>query len=622
MSLLYLTILFPLIGFILLTCSRVTWWSDRLTTIIGVGSISLSAIITCLVTCNFYNEYIQHTSYQFSQILWQWISIEDFSITMALHLDILSVSLLCLVTGIGFLIHLYASWYMRGDRGYARFFAYTNLFIASMIVLLLADNLVFMYIGWEIVGLCSYLLIGFYFHDLKNSIAATKAFVTTRIGDVLIICAIFFLYQQFGTLNFNEMHALSNNMEDSSSLILLQYATFFLLGGAIAKSAQIPLHTWLIDAMVGPTPISALIHSATMVTAGVYLIVRTYFLFLLTPNVLYCIGIIGAITLLLSSFSAVVQKDIKRILAYSTMSQIGYMFLAIGVKAWESAIIHVIIHAFFKALLFLSAGSVILACNYEKNIFRMGGLRNSMPLIYLSFLIGGASLAAFPICTSGFYSKERILLATVADGKTIFLVCGLLGAFLTAIYIFRLIFLVFHGEEKISPSYSSNRIQHDIPLIVLLLFSTIIGVWILPSMEEIFPKCHWLPVSQKRGIEVISSIISLLGIFLAYKLWLGGPYRIVSYISQSRWGGFILSFWIQGWGLDRLYHAIFIKTYLRITRLLSNDPLTKPIPSLLYLINFLEHYLIKSEIIRISVHFIMMLVGLVIITAYLLFIGV
>ncbi|MHC5790017.1 NADH-quinone oxidoreductase subunit L, partial [Pseudomonas idahonensis] len=340
-------------------------------------------------------------------------SVGDFNVGVTLVLDGLSLTMLSVVTGVGFLIHMYASWYMRGEEGYSRFFAYTNLFIASMVILVLADNLLLMYLGWEGVGLCSYLLIGFYYKDPANGAAAMKAFIVTRVGDVFLAIALFILYHELGTLNIRELMVLAPQKLAVGDTALT-WATLMLLGGAVGKSAQLPLQTWLADAMAGPTPVSALIHAATMVTAGVYLIARMHGLFLMTPEVLNLVGIIGGVTLLLAGFAALVQTDIKRVLAYSTMSQIGYMFLALGVQAWDAAIFHLMTHAFFKALLFLSSGSVILACHHEQNIFKMGGLRKSIPLVYVCFLVGGAALSALPIVTAGFFSKDEILAGAMA----------------------------------------------------------------------------------------------------------------------------------------------------------------------------------------------------------------
>ena len=314
--------------------------------------------------------------------------------------------MLGVVTGVGFLIHLFASWYMRGETGYSRFFAYTNLFIASMLFLVLGDNLLFLYFGWEGVGLCSYLLIGFYYSNRNNGNAALKAFIVTRVGDVFMAFGLFILFQQFGTLNIQELLVLAPQKFPEGNL-WLTLATLALLGGAVGKSAQLPLQTWLADAMAGPTPVSALIHAATMVTAGVHLIARCHGLFTLAPDILELVGIVGAVTLVLAGFAALVQTDIKRILAYSTMSQIGYMFLALGVGAWDAAIFHLMTHAFFKALLFLASGAVIVACHHEQNIFKMGGLWKKLPLAYASFVVGGAALAALPFPHRGLLLQGR-----------------------------------------------------------------------------------------------------------------------------------------------------------------------------------------------------------------------
>lgn len=417
MNLLYLTILLPLLGSVLLAFSRGRW-SENVSAIIGAGSVGLAALVALYVGNEFLAQpVLSNGGYEpYSQQLWTWMSVGTFNIPFTLVLDGLSLTMLGVVTGVGFLIHVYASWYMRGEEGYSRFFAYTNLFIASMVVLVLADNMMLMYLGWEGVGLCSYLLIGFYYTNPDNGKAAMKAFFVTRIGDVFLAIGMFILWNELGTLNFSEMAVLApQKFAEGSSTI--NWATLMLLGGAVGKSAQLPLQTWLADAMAGPTPVSALIHAATMVTAGVYLIARTHVLFLLAPEVLHLVGVVGAVTLVLAGFAALVQTDIKRVLAYSTMSQIGYMFLALGVQAWDAAIFHLMTHAFFKALLFLSAGSVILACHHEQNIFKMGGLRKQIPFIYAVMLIGGSALAALPLFTAGFYSKDAILWVRSLMGK-------------------------------------------------------------------------------------------------------------------------------------------------------------------------------------------------------------
>ncbi|OON37112.1 NADH-quinone oxidoreductase subunit L [Izhakiella australiensis] len=564
MNLLYLTILFPLIGFLLLAFSRGRW-SENLSAAIGMGSVGLAALVTLYVGLDFFS----HGQQPFTQALWTWMHVGQFDIKVNLTLDGLSLTMLSVVTGVGFLIHMFASWYMRGEEGYSRFFAYTNLFIASMVVLVLADNLMLMYLGWEGVGLCSYLLIGFYYTDPKNGAAAMKAFIITRVGDVFLAFALFILYNELGTLNFHEMVQLAP-AHFAADNHMLQWATLMLLGGAVGKSAQLPLQTWLADAMAGPTPVSALIHAATMVTAGVYLIARSHGLFLLTPEVLHLVGIVGAITLVLAGFAALVQTDIKRVLAYSTMSQIGYMFLALGVQAWDAAIFHLMTHAFFKALLFLSSGSVILACHHEQNIFKMGGLRKSIPLVYTCFLVGGAALAALPLITAGFYSKDEILFGALANGHINLMTAGLVGAFLTSIYTFRMIFIVFHGKEQIH-AHAGKGITHHLPLIVLLVLSTFVGALITPPLAGVLPENHF-GEAGKTTLEIASGSVAIIGILIAAALWLGKR-TLVTRIAQSAPGRFFAAWWFAAWGFDWLYDLVFVKPYKAVARLLARDPL-------------------------------------------------
>ncbi|MFT4463667.1 MAG: NADH-quinone oxidoreductase subunit L [Sodalis sp. (in: enterobacteria)] len=567
MNLFYLTLLFPLAGFLLLAFSHGRW-SENLAATVGVGSVGLSALTTVWVALDFFGARGDGAAV-FTQTLWHWMAVGDFQIPITLSLDGLSLTMLSVVTGVGFFIHLYASWYMRGEEGYSRFFAYTNLFIASMLVLVLADNLLLMYLGWEGVGLCSYLLIGFYYSESKNGAAAMKAFIVTRVGDVLLAFALFILYDQLGTLNFHDLMVLApQKLAEGSPAIT--WATLMMLGGAVGKSAQLPLQTWLADAMAGPTPVSALIHAATMVTAGVYLIARTHGLFLMAPEVLHLVGIVGAVTLVLAGFAALVQTDIKRVLAYSTMSQIGYMFLALGVQAWDAAIFHLMTHAFFKALLFLSSGSVILACHHEQNIFKMGGLRKSIPLVYICFLVGGAALSALPLVTAGFYSKDEILRGALANGHSVLMLAGLVGAFLTSVYTFRMIFIVFHGKAQIK-AHASRGISHHLPLVVLMVLSTFIGAWITPPLAGVLPASEF-GHDGKLALEITSGAVAIIGICLAAALWLGQR-RLVSAVAASAPGRFFSVWWFHAWGFDWLYDKIFVKPYLAIARLLAHDPL-------------------------------------------------
>ncbi|CNH79363.1 NADH dehydrogenase subunit L [Yersinia pekkanenii] len=614
MNLLYLTILLPLLGFLLLAFSRGRW-SENTSATVGVGSIGLTALVTLYVAVDFLSQ--KATGVQvFNQTLWNWMSVGTFNIPLTLTLDGLSLTMLSVVTGVGFLIHMYASWYMRGEEGYSRFFAYTNLFIASMVVLVLADNLMLMYLGWEGVGLCSYLLIGFYYTNPANGAAAMKAFIVTRVGDVFLAIALFILYNELGTLNIRELMVLAPQKLEMGSTAIT-WATLMLLGGAVGKSAQLPLQTWLADAMAGPTPVSALIHAATMVTAGVYLIARTHGLFLMAPEVLHLVGIIGATTLVLAGFAALVQTDIKRVLAYSTMSQIGYMFLALGVQAWDAAIFHLMTHAFFKALLFLSSGSVILACHHEQNIFKMGGLRKTIPLVYICFLVGGAALAALPIVTAGFYSKDEILWGALASGHINLMVAGLVGAFLTALYTFRMIFIVFHGEAK-TQAHPVKGITHNLPLLVLLVLSTFVGALIPPPLAGVLPELHF-GEEGKMPLEIFSGVLVVIGIALAAFLYLGKR-QWVTRIAQSAPGRFFTVWWFHAWGFDWLYHNVFVRPYLWIAKLIQRDPLNSLMNTPAILSRWSNRGLTLSENGQVRWYVASMGLGAVVVLALLLFV--
>ncbi|ASK35244.1 NADH-quinone oxidoreductase subunit L [Alcanivorax sp. N3-2A] len=570
MNLLPLVIILPLAGFLLLAFSRGRW-SERTATLIGVGSVGLAALLSAVAGWQFLNTVPSGGAYTVT--LWQWLVVGDFAPTFTLHLDGLSLTMIGVVTGVGFLIHLFASWYMRGEEGFSRFFAYTNLFIAAMLCLVLGDNLLFLYLGWEGVGLCSYLLIGFYYTDPKNGAAALKAFIVTRVGDVFLAIGLFILFMQLGTLNIQELLTLAPQ-KFAAGDFWIELATLMLLGGAVGKSAQLPLQTWLADAMAGPTPVSALIHAATMVTAGVYLIARTHGLFELAPDTLALVGVVGAATLVLAGFAALVQTDIKRVLAYSTMSQIGYMFLALGVSAWDAAIFHLMTHAFFKALLFLASGSVIVACHHEQNMFRMGGLWKKLPLTYVAFLVGGAALAALPLVTAGFYSKDEILWEAFASGHTGLLYAGLAGAFLTSLYTFRLIMLVFHGKAN-SDAHAGQGLSHNLPLAVLIVLSTFVGALITPPLAGVLPESvgHGGGAGQHQ-LEILSVAIALTGVVLALLLY-AGERTLVTRIANSAPGRFLGRWWYAAWGFDWLYDHLFVRPYLWLAALLRRDPLDR-----------------------------------------------
>lgn len=568
-------VMFPLLGFLILATAR-----DKLgqgqATMVGVGSMALSFLAFCMTAIDFFAQNATPMVIE----LWTWMQIGDFAPKFAFAVDGLSLTMAGIITGVGFLIHLFASWYMNGEEGFARFFSYLNLFVASMLILVLADNLLLMYLGWEGVGICSYLLIGFYYQNRANGRAAIKAFTVTRVGDVFLAIGLFLLYVVFGTLDIATINqkALSTFMPNDGLLML---AVMMLIGGAFGKSAQLPLHTWLADAMAGPTPVSALIHAATMVTAGVYLIARMHPLFVLTPDILlYWVGGVGAISMLVASFCALAQTDIKRILAYSTMSQLGYMFIALGVGAWQVAVFHLMTHAFFKALLFLASGAVIVATHHEQNIFKMGGLAKKIPLVFWSFVVGGGALVALPFVTVGFYSKEAILWESYATGHKGLFWMGVFGAFLTSIYTYRLIYWVFFGEQK-TKAHKISGISYALPLAVLLVLSTGLGALIHPPLANVLPVSVGEQLTQvgqahgKHTAEIIAVGAGLLGLAVGAMLFSINKGRLLHRFKQTSFGSGVIYWCYHGLGFDALYDWLFVKPFLWIARLSKNDPVDK-----------------------------------------------
>ena len=577
MNLLPLTFIFPLVGFLILAFMR-DKLSEQVAAIVGVGSMLLSALCTLIVSYTFLTSNPAGTVVEIP--LWTWFQVGDFAPNFGLSFDGLALTMIGVVTGVGFLIHLFAAWYMKGETGFARFFSYMNLFVASMLLLVLADNLFLLYLGWEGVGICSYLLIGFYYQDRANGRAAMKAFTVTRVGDVFLAFGLFLLFREFGTLNIQEIITRAPEVFDINNPTMI-LTTMMLVGGAMGKSAQLPLHTWLADAMAGPTPVSALIHAATMVTAGVYLIARLHPLFILTPGVLlYWVGAVGALTLVVAGFCALAQTDIKRILAYSTMSQIGYMFLALGVGAWQGAIFHLMTHAFFKALLFLSSGAVILSVHHEQNIFKMGGLRKKIPLVFWCYIVGGGALAAIPWVTVGFYSKEAILWESYATGHMVLFYMGVFGAFLTALYTFRMIWIIFFGEEKTS-AHKLSGVSYWLPLSVLLILSTAVGAFITPPLQGVLPESvgHLLEVAGqahgKHTAEFIAMGAMAAGLILAALLYVVNKGRMLTSFKRTRIGGALYYWCYHGMGFDALYDIVFVKPFLFIGRLFKADPVDK-----------------------------------------------
>jgi NADH-quinone oxidoreductase subunit L len=568
---------------------------------VGVGSVGVAALVTLLVGFDF----LSSPAAPFRQVLWSWMDVANLQTSFALYLDTLSLVFIFVITFVGFLIHVYSTEFMEEDEGFSRFFAFLNLFVGSMLILVLADNLVLMYLGWEGVGLCSYLLIGFWYQEEKNGAAARKAFIVTRVGDTAMAIGLFMLFNTFGTLTIQSIlsEAPQTWAVGSQTVTII---SFLLLGGAVGKSAQLPLQTWLPDAMAGPSPVSALIHAATMVTAGVYLITRTHVLFELAPVAQQWVGIIGAVTLLLAGFSALTQFDLKRVLAYSTISQIGYMFLALGVGAWSAAIFHFMIHAFFKALLFLAAGAVIMLLHHEHDMFKMGGLKNRIPVIYWTFLIGSASLAALPFITAGFYSKDQILwLAWAGEkGNDWFFIAALTGAFITAIYTFRMLFLTFFGEAKTEPGHHVGK-RITVPLVILAILSVAGGFIELPhTMGHLTLFSDFLAptlpaVSVREGAESMewilqatTAVLSLGGIFIAYYFYVKRP-RLHIIVKEA-----LLSlhhFLFTGWGFDKLYDTLFVRPFVYVASINKSDVIDKIYSAMVSLADFSHHVFAQTQ---------------------------
>lgn len=471
----WLVPLFPLVGFLLNGLLR-NYLSKSLSGIIGSGVILASFIVSILL-------FMQVKDGSTGVVtLFNFIEFGKTSIPFAFQVDQLSSLFLLIITGIGFLIHLYSTAYMHEETAphFARYFAYLNLFVFSMLLLVLGSNYVIMFIGWEGVGLCSYLLIGYWFKNIEFTGAAKKAFVMNRIGDAGFLLAVFYLLSKLGTVGYADVFSKVDQLSGQDLTII----TLLLFVGATGKSAQIPLYTWLPDAMAGPTPVSALIHAATMVTAGIYMIARSNILYTLAPVTQTVVAVVGIATALLAASIALKQNDIKKVLAYSTVSQLGYMFLALGVGAYTGAVFHVMTHAFFKALLFLGAGSVIHGMHHEQDIRNMGGLKKQMPITHITFLIACFAIAGI-IPFSGFFSKDEILAAAFANNP-VYYVLGAIGALMTAFYMFRLYSMTFQGSFR--GTHEQEHHLHEspaamtIPLVILAIFSFAGGLVGIPEV--------------------------------------------------------------------------------------------------------------------------------------------
>ncbi len=554
--LLFLLILLPLAGGILNACIGCRL-PRRLVPLLAIGSV-LGSFILSIVCWSL-------AAGGGTQVkLFTWLESAGLKADIGLFFDPLAASMCLMVTGVACLIHIYAAGYMARDENPARFFALLNLFVFAMLCIILADNLLLLFLGWEGVGFCSYGLIGFWYEKHENALAGRKAFIVTRVGDLFFTIALLWLFTLLGTVDIAEINQRAAELDPG----LITPLVLLLLGGACGKSAQLPLMTWLPDAMAGPTPVSALIHAATMVTAGVYLLCRMFPLVSLSSVGMAVIACVGAFTALYAASCALAQREIKRVLAYSTMSQIGYMFLAVGVGSVAAAVNHLLVHAFFKALLFMGAGALIHLAGGENDIFKMGGLRKKNPLLFGLFLVGILCLAGAPL-TGGFFSKDAILLATFSRGDGLSAILWGLGVFtagLTSFYSFRLLYLVFFGESR-----GSKAGHHLSPLLVwtlppLALLGLCGGLLNLPHLyggQEMLS--HWLGTVPAVVLPFVTEIGLVLLMVLSFGAgWLPAHilYRNFRGEQEAPWRQFLL----QGWRFDGLYEQIILRPYRFVAR--------------------------------------------------------
>ena len=563
-------VLSPLIGSMLLGLFylysiKIQKINNLIFTVIALLTPFISFLLSFLIFLKLYGG-----SKDMRYIAFKWLKVSNFDINIAFLADHLSIFMALFVTFIGWLIHIYAVGYMKGDEGYGKFFSYFNLFLGMMLVLVLADNPIVMFFGWEGVGLCSYLLISFYYRDAQNVIAGNKAFIVNRVGDFGFVIGLATLFVYIGHLGF-DYTSLAQHISDIPKATL-SFIAFFLFVGAMGKSAQIPLYVWLPDAMAGPTPVSALIHAATMVTAGVYMVSRFHFLYMLTPNIGEFIAVIGAVSSLFAAVIAMKQRDIKKILAYSTMSQLGYMFVAVGLGFYSAGLFHVFTHAFFKALLFMGAGAVILQLHHEQDIFHMGRMKEASKITYYTFLVATLAICGiFPF--AGFYSKDEILFNAFASGHYTLWAIELFTAGLTAYYMFRLFFTVF-----IAPK-SSKRVKDPTtlspfvtyPLIALAIGSLVAGFIGIPKIlggGNLIT--HWLSSLGDKDIQIshfvefllmaINTTVVLVGIYAAYKKF--------AHIDMSRdikLSGIIY----HKFYIDEIYDTLFVKSLQHLSNFIG-----------------------------------------------------
>ncbi|MBF9237031.1 NADH-quinone oxidoreductase subunit L [Hymenobacter sp. BT683] len=573
-TLLYVLIpLLPFLGFLLngLLNRKL---SGTVAGLIGSATVLGSFLISVMLFLNF--------EYQYTVQLFDWISVGSLQIPFQYQIDQLSLIMLLLVTGVGFLIHVYSIGYMHHDENVGKFFSFLNLFIFSMLLLVMGANFVILFIGWEGVGLCSYLLIGFWNKNTAYNNAAKKAFIINRIGDLGFLLGIFLIYLTFDSVQYAEVFQKASTMQIGTGVITA--ITLLLFVGAMGKSAQLPLYTWLPDAMAGPTPVSALIHAATMVTAGIYMVLRANVLFTLAPDTLQVVAIVGAATALFAATIGLAQNDIKKVLAYSTVSQLGYMFLALGVMGYSTSLFHVLTHAFFKALMFLGAGSVIHAMSNEQDLRRMGGLRKALPITFLTFLIGCLAISGIPPF-SGFFSKDEILAHAFEHNKVLWAM-GLLTAFLTAFYMFRLLFLAFFGEFRGTAEQKHHLHESPasmtFPLIVLAVLAAVGGFMGAPMFtgghhylaeylapiftysQRLLPAAFNAEPDHNTELMLmgLSVAAGLLGIILAYVFYVVRAQRPAEEEAQ-RSGPESLVY--HKYYIDELYNAVFTRPIMALS---------------------------------------------------------
>ncbi len=542
-------------------------WSHEWAHRIAWGSVGLSFLCTIGVFAD-----ILHSGVAHEVIAYQWIFGGDLTINLAYLVDPLTCAMLLVVTGVGFLIHVYSVAYMHGEDGFTRFFTYMNLFMVSMLLLVMGNNYAVLFIGWEGVGLCSYLLIGYYYEKVSAAKAASKAFVVNRIGDAGFLLAIFLVFINFKTLDYTKVFAQIGQLSPEMATAI----ALCLLVGAIGKSAQIPLYTWLPDAMEGPTPVSALIHAATMVTAGVYMIVRNHAIFDLSPTALGVVGLIGGSTALFAATIGLVQTDIKRVLAYSTVSQLGYMFLGCGIGAYTAAIFHLMTHAFFKALLFLSAGSVIHALAGEQDIRKMGGLSHRIPWTHKLFFIGTIAIAGIPPF-AGFWSKDEIMAHAFTHHQYVLYGMAAIGAFMTSFYMFRLTYLTFYGKSRMD--HHTEEHIHESPAVMIAPLM-VLGLLSLAGGFIGFPPEHgWLhqflaPVAGVGGEHEVGTglVLSLMMIATGIALfgWALAHYMYsMNTTAPDRWAAKargVYTTLLNKYYVDELYDLLFVEFTKKVGR--------------------------------------------------------